>query len=101
MNNFSIKTNEEFQAELDFCIDLFKEKDLSIGLIEIRNRLLEIFDIVRNGRIMIYFQIGYSYLRPFEDCYQDAIDFFKSTEGEKVKQVFFYFAYKYKVPKSQ
>jgi len=101
MNDFSITTNKEFQAELDFCIDLLRKKELTQGLIEILNRLSEIFDIVRNGKIMIYYQVGYSFLRPFEDCYQDAIDFFKTAEGERVKQVFLYFAYHYKVPESQ
>jgi len=102
MNHIKIISDSEFVSELTFCHNYFSnKKTLGQGIFEIKNRLDEIFDIVNNQKIMLFYQRGYSYLRPFEDSYQDAIDFFETDEGERVKQVFYYFGYKYKVPESQ
>lgn len=101
MNYIKIQTDKEFLTALEFCHDYFFEKDLTTGIQEIKNRIDEIYSIVNKEQIMIYFQKGYSYLRPFEDSYQDAVDFFETEIGERVKQVFFYFGCKYQVPPTQ
>jgi glycyl-tRNA synthetase beta subunit len=101
LQNLKLKTNKEFIEELKFSHEYFFNQDTSEGITEIKSRVNEITEIIHNKKIMLYNQEGYSYLRPFEDCYQDAIDFFNTDIGERVKQVFFYFGYKYKVPKSQ
>jgi len=101
MNYIKIFSDKEFLAELDFCYNYFLEKELSHGVQEIKKRIEDIYCIVYKQKTLFYNQQGYSYLRPFEDSYQDAIDFFKTNEGERVKQVFFYFGYKYHVPKKQ
>ncbi len=102
-NDFiKIKTNVDFLLELKhwqnyFPLNSFRTK----GMEEIKNRIDEIFDIVFNNKTMIYLQQGYSNLRPFVDCYQEAIDFFKTENGERVSQVFSYFGYNYEVLKKQ
>lgn len=101
MNFIKITSDKEFLFELDFCYKYFLEKELSPGVQEIKNRIDEIFYIVNKQKVMLYKQKGYSYLKPFEDSYQDAIDFFETEIGERVKQVFFYFGYNYKVPQDQ
>ena len=101
MNFIKIKSDEEFINELDYCHNYFSNKVLSQGILEIKNRLDEIFDIVNKQKVMLYKQKGYSYLRPFEDSFQDAIDFFGTSEGERIKQVFYYFSYNYKVSENQ
>ncbi len=99
LENLKLKTDESFKNELNFCHEYFhKLNNITVGVNEIKKRIDEIFDIVNSKRIMLYKQEGYSYLRPFEDSYQDAIDFLNSENGERVKQVFYYFGYKYKVP---
>lgn len=101
MNFIKIKSDEDFLNELNFCKDYFVDKKLSQGVKEIKNWVDDIYDIVTNQKIMIYKQKGYSNLRPFEDSYQDAIDFFSTNMGERVKQILYYFSNNYIVPPSQ
>lgn len=90
-----IKNDNEFINELNALINSFKSKELSEGLEAILQRLEDIYDIVHKKKNLLYNQEKYSFIGGFEDVYQDAVDFFKTPEGEKVIDVLHYFAYAY------
>lgn len=101
----SVKDDDQFKNELENLICFFESSNekskLKEGMKSIYERLIEIKGIVFNKKILYYKQEGYSYLRPFEDCYQDAIDFFQTSEGKRTIDLLNYFGYNYKISAEQ
>jgi len=77
------------------------DKTQTESITMIKNRIDNLYSIVVDKKEMPFLQVGYSYIRPFTDLYEEAIDFFKTPEGLKLQEVLNYFAYKFNVPENQ